>query len=1061
MSNNLFYFDGTKVINFLHKYNITSCKQLIEIKYSNLSNRKAVGEKTKNDIQRFQNKIIIKIPDLIIDNNINDKKRIANNFDLDIPIPEEVVCEFPTKVINYLNKYQITSCKKLMELNYLDISNLESVGKKTKKDILDLQNMVKNRLINLSSKIKEVKLIDDFSILSYTLYFIIYGFSCNNYEKQNELENTLSNLDILDEDRNKLIKIGLLSNSTIKDLLNISTDYLISSEISEKYFEYIKKFICSIYKKNDNFYFDKILSNNPIFDDFHENIELIKDFYIQNISIDLSRVLIDLGIKSFNWENIAKISEKNIVDLIGYNLLCFKAIKELWTLKKTAISLIKDISIGFGKEFYSGYINLISSFLSSITKNGREYNIIVGRLGLIDGKILTLEEIGKKENLTKERVRQIIKNKIPLIKSSITKLNRLFLTLENILYLNSGICTFEELSKEIAIIFNWESYPSEQSLKSLLDLSQRFVIIEGSIEKVSLFNHTCLKCDKFSRILKEEVEKLPNGTLYFKDAIVLFDFFCINNCNFSAIYSFKKSSGFLYNISEQTPNIFVDNGIFYSDNAWAVYQGNKIEKIEAYMLQSNRAMHFTEIHKELCKLYPNEKLTERNIYSYIGRAENLFLWDRGTYIHKKHVNIPVDFIKIIEEDIRNRFIEDIPYISVSGIFNKYKNELISKNIPSESALYSCLREQKFNDLFFSEYPYIQNQKDKERIPLPLIISDFIKSSEEKMDIKIIEDFFIEKLCISRVIFPIHFQDTPGLIRVDRGKYTHIDLLNYSKEDLINIVEYIKEILTKNETSSVEKIFNDKRVTCKMKNINNPYLLYSLLNEFYHDIFLISRFPNIKLLLSENKNIFITDQVIDYIEKKKNVVSLSELFNHFCENLGYSQISVYNIHFRKEILKYSEKYLVHKNSLSWSEEKQKIIESIAMEHLDNQHKIDIPYGFVSYIFNHLHKKLPELSNSIEYTQLLISDILKKADKFLIIGTKQNCFVTKDNQFGIYSLDDLIFFILSKEYQGAAKLSEFVIEMNKRGILQKNITSLMLGENSKIVINDGKIFLKELG
>lgn len=57
-------------------------------------------------------------------------------------------------------------------------------------------------------------------------------------------------------------------------------------------------------------------------------------------------------------------------------------------------------------------LNIIKRLLSSDILNYQEKQVITLRFGFIDGKIRTLEEIGKKYNLTRERIRQIQNNAI-------------------------------------------------------------------------------------------------------------------------------------------------------------------------------------------------------------------------------------------------------------------------------------------------------------------------------------------------------------------------------------------------------------------------------------------------------------------------------------------------------------------------------------------------------------------------------------------------------------------------------------------------------------------------
>jgi hypothetical protein len=92
------------------------------------------------------------------------------------------------------------------------------------------------------------------------------------------------------------------------------------------------------------------------------------------------------------------------------------------------LNKIKDNYNNFKLQNLAG---LIDTMLSKL-KNERAVNIIKLRFGLEDGKIYTLEEIGQKEGVTRERIRQIQKKELVRFK----KINNKDLTIINFLLTN-------------------------------------------------------------------------------------------------------------------------------------------------------------------------------------------------------------------------------------------------------------------------------------------------------------------------------------------------------------------------------------------------------------------------------------------------------------------------------------------------------------------------------------------------------------------------------------------------------------------------------------------------
>ncbi|MBP7553026.1 MAG: hypothetical protein KA885_06335, partial [Spirochaetes bacterium] len=87
---------SSRTKNFLKNMNITFCRRLLEINFLELEKKRGLGTKSKLEIKGLQ-ETVKKLPELINIKNRNDKKRIDNNIDLDIPIPEYLMYGLPTK----------------------------------------------------------------------------------------------------------------------------------------------------------------------------------------------------------------------------------------------------------------------------------------------------------------------------------------------------------------------------------------------------------------------------------------------------------------------------------------------------------------------------------------------------------------------------------------------------------------------------------------------------------------------------------------------------------------------------------------------------------------------------------------------------------------------------------------------------------------------------------------------------------------------------------------------------------------------------------------------------
>ena len=99
-------------------------------------------------------------------------------------------------------------------------------------------------------------------------------------------------------------------------------------------------------------------------------------------------------------------------------------------------------------------------------------------------------------------------------------------------------------------------------------------------------------------------------------------------------------------------------------------------------------------------------------------------------------------------------------------------------------------------------------------------------------------------------------------------------------------------------------------------------------------------------------------------------------------------------------------------------------------------------------------MPELPDHIAWTPTLIGELLAREGRYTIIGTPRNAYVSVPNSYCIKTLDDLLYCVLDAEYDGAANLDHFISDMREAGILKKSLTSMMLGADSRVVI-DGNV------
>jgi len=328
----------------------------------------------------------------------------------------------------------------------------------------------------------------------------------------------------------------------------------------------------------------------------------------------------------------------------------------------------------------------------------------------------------------------------------------------------------------------------------------------------------------------------------------------------------------------------------------------------------------------------------------------------------------------------------------------------------------------------------------------------------------LRNYAVEKLCMDESIFNVHhLPNTPNLLRINHKEYIHLHQLGIEKYCLEPIVNHLRSILSLSTHVSVTRLYDDKKISCRLIGITTPLLLFSLLQYFYDGEFYQPRYPKIclpSIVKGHGRPTGVATEIIGYIHDKGTLCNLTELYQHFVDKLGYKQQSVYNVHFCDQIIRYSEGMIVHIDTLEWTEANQAALELLASTHLNDRENAGKPYGLTSYLYEYMHDQLPDLPKHISWTPTLIGELLTHKKRYHILGTQRNAFVSVPSSHGIENLGDLLYCLLDANYDGAANLDQFISDMRESGILKKKLTPMMLGADSRVVIDGNVVQLAKL-
>jgi len=273
------------------------------------------------------------------------------------------------------------------------------------------------------------------------------------------------------------------------------------------------------------------------------------------------------------------------------------------------------------------------NFLLSALRD-REKKILIKRFGLEDGKTRTLQEIGNQEGVTRERVRQIVRNALnKMVKKSREKEFRPIreLVIESIKS-NSGLITEEKLLR-VMLTATEESEINKNIVRLLLEMEEELELLEKHPELLKSWivkeapKETILPAvSAFQEILEREKEVTNHKEL---------------------IDKFKNHSHFKKNkpiFNKDFIQACMESGhklIKVEENKWGLKTWREVEPrsvrdvILLEMRQEGNPLHFTEIAEKVNKSKFARKATLKTVHNELIRDLNIVLIGRGIYALKE------------------------------------------------------------------------------------------------------------------------------------------------------------------------------------------------------------------------------------------------------------------------------------------------------------------------------------------------------------------------------------------------------------------------------------------
>jgi len=874
-------------------------------------------------------------------------------------------------------------------------------------------------------------------------------------------------LNLSSKEWNRLFWYGIYREDSLENILAFSTGYICKLWNEESKFNEIITAILNlmgrVLERDVAMQINNIGDERNIFDD--NQIETLNGLIISPTFIP-PRIMDSLyDHEILTWRDITNFSERQIINRFGFSVKTLNLIDCLWELYYFAKEICSRILSSDKDIEKDSFESLLRSWILCRKEKERYARILMQRMGWQGNRSETLESVAQRNGITRERVRQIEKKLMVKLKypKSVEALYPLWIAIDSFLQSSNGLAYISELAEFLKDHYKWVKKPPISGLNNLIEFCPEEIIQKKS--KTGMIHSKDFSCGNCHDINAYLLEIMVTAKEMSVDNVMWsLNAFCKTKCSkdYPPKFMFNKSFiDLLLMDSTLKKKLLKKEDVLYHIDTWKMRHGKISDIAETVLKQSGRAMHFTEVFSEMKKRRHGLSSTnERNVHATLDRLPNVLLWDRGTFIHKKNAVFPYDLIRKVEKWVNAKLEQNIPFVSIHGAFSEFQDLCIHEGIPSEYALYSCLRVSGEQSFAFLHFPFVYpNTSTTERIPMPLIIEEFIKEAGGPVSMNEIREFAIEGINIKQFMLNQYIDRAPNIIRIKRGTYLHTDYLKIEEQKLSEILYYARHVLSKEDHVSVKKVFNDQKINCKLMGIDSPEALFSVLQLKASDSVHVQNYPQIRAMNNnDTARRGIAKEISLYISDKKAPCPIQELYEHYVEHLGYNEQTIYWATYGDEIYHYLRGCVIHKNTIDWTEEKQKQIEVVARNIYKQSVKAGSCYGLVDALIE--SDALPQLGNDVYWTQLLISDLLKCQNNFIVIGSQKNVFLPLPNEFGIQTFEDLLYEILKRDYHGAINLEILNEELADSGIITKGVTKSMLDKSTKVTIVGHEIMLTEL-
>jgi DNA-directed RNA polymerase delta subunit len=422
---------------------------------------------------------------------------------------------------------------------------------------------------------------------------------------------------------------------------------------------------------------------------------------------------------------------------------------------------------------------LLDVLLRALPKKRKD--LFLEKLGYSTGADKTLKEVGIAHSITKERVRQITKGQLMVLKRTKAEyLSEIAERLDEALQLSGDVVSLDELSKK-----DFFSGLERNHLGFMVN-----IIVELSDERYRLAEK------KFLTILSEdEIEDFPS---LISEIIEDFEYPMPESHFYETLRKKLPPVSWDYvTLCLEKGNISIINGKVVSPGRFSL-----LRQALNVLKTAGTPLHFTEIADLCIKQYGSSKDKKKDIeqalHSRLGVSQKCILVGRGTFLLRALFKVPANMPEIV--DTSTAILKEISEISDSKyILAKLKNKGISTGELNEYSLKSLLLEYpgfvgylKFA-IGLEEFDGICKQK-----PLAEQIYEILKAAKKPLHAKDIYEEVMKKRGFQKYAVDQILYKDPEFIKTKTSTFTVKENIDSYQLKYLHILEIAKQWLEFNK-----------------------------------------------------------------------------------------------------------------------------------------------------------------------------------------------------------------------------------------------------------------------